>query len=226
MGIGKTIGKATAAAASAKIAPEYTSGFVRSVLDRAIDGVGRLPGARASADKRLAESDGDVDKAIHEIIESHVRLAGVQGFVTNLGGVVTLAVTIPANITGLALLQCHLVATIAHLRGYDIDDHRVRNAILACMMGEETVEALIKDNKIPSTPAGIATAPYHDEELDKRVGRIVTTELIAKVGGKRVVTAVGRRVPLVGGAIGGAADGFNTWRVGRYADKALPNRRP
>ena len=55
------------------------------------------------------------------MIEDHVRYAGAQGFATNLGGLVTAAVAIPANITGLALIQCRLVACIAHLRGYDLE---------------------------------------------------------------------------------------------------------
>ena len=42
-----------------------------------------------------------------------------------------MAVTVPANIAGLALIQCRMVAAIAHLRGYDLDDRRTRNAILA-----------------------------------------------------------------------------------------------
>jgi uncharacterized protein (DUF697 family) len=225
MGIGKMVGRAAASAASAKVAPEYASGFVRTVLDKAIDGAGKYPGARAAADKQLAAYDGDVDRAITQVIENHVRLAGAQGFVTNLGGLVTLSVSIPANVTGLALLQCHLVAAIAHLRGFDLDDPRVRNAVLACMLGEETVESLIKQKRLPSTPLGIATAPQHDPALDKAIAKSLTSELIARVGGRRMVTTVGRRIPLAGGLIGASGDAFHTWRVGRYADRALPNRR-
>ena len=88
------------------------------------------------------------------MIENHVRYAGAQGFVTNLGGLVTAAVTIPANITGLALIQCRMIAGIAHLRGYDLDDPRVRNAILACMLGEDTVNALVKQEEAARTADG------------------------------------------------------------------------
>ena len=77
---------------------------------------------------------------MHEVIENHVRYAGAQGFVTNLGGLATAAVALPTNITGLALIQCRMVAGIAHLRGYDLDDPRVRNAILACILGEDAVK--------------------------------------------------------------------------------------
>lgn len=225
MGIGKMVGKAAASAASSKMAPEYASGFVRTILEKAIDGAGRYPGARVAADKQLAAFDGDIDGAISQVIENHVRLAGAQGFVTNLGGLVTLTVTVPANITGLALLQCHMVAAIAHLRGFDLADPRVRNAVLACMLGEDSVESMIKDRRLPSTPLGIATAPQHDPALDKTLAKSLTSELVAKVGGRRVVTTVGRRIPLAGGVIGASGDAFNTWRIGRYADRSLPNRR-
>ncbi len=46
-------------------------------------------------------------------------------------------------------------------------------------------------------------------------------DLIAKVAGKRLATSVGRRIPVVGGVVGAGADGFATWRVGRYADREL-----
>lgn len=225
MGVGSRLGKALAPL-GLKVAPKQAAGFVRQVLEIAIDGYGRYPGAVEAGNKRLTAARGDVDQAIHAVIDAHVRLAGLQGFVTNLGGVVTLAVTIPANVAGLAVLQCHMVATIAHLRGYDVYDARVRNAILACMLGEETVDYLVKHGRLPSSPMGIATAPAHDPELDRRTAVEVTQELVAKVGGKRVVTAVGRRMPLIGGGVGAVSDGFSTWRVGRYADRALLSRRP
>ena len=124
----------------AELAPGLTTSFVREALHRAIDGIGPLPPAAKAAEAQLAEQHGNVDRGIHEVIENHVRYAGAQGFVTNIGGLITAAVAIPVNITGLALIQCRMVAGIAHLRGYDLDDPRVRNAILVCMLGEESVE--------------------------------------------------------------------------------------
>lgn len=223
MGIGGSLGKALAPQVQ-RMAPEMTAGFVHEALARAINGVGPLPGAAHAADKQLAEQGGDVDKAIHEVIENHVRYAGVQGFATNLGGLVTAAVTIPANIAGLAMLQCRMVAGIAHLRGYDLTDQRVRNAVLMCMLGEDTVRSLVKKKKLPAPPMAVATAPVADPLLDKVIAAEVTSELLTKVAGKRVATTVGRRVPVVGGLVGAGADGFSTWKIGRYADRELLSR--
>lgn len=204
-----------------ELAPGLTTSFVREALHRAIAGAGPLPPAADAADKQLAEQNGNVDRAIHEVIENHVRYAGAQGFLTNVGGLVTAAITIPTNITGLALIQCRLIAGIAHLRGYDLDDPRVRNAILTCLLGEETINSLVKKHKLPAPPMALATAPVHDPDLDRIISAEVASSLITKVAGKRLAITVGRRVPVVGGLVGAGADGYETWRIGRYADREL-----
>jgi hypothetical protein len=220
MGVKQTVGRQLAPRI-AGVAPGLTTAFVREALNRAIHGIGPLPPAARAADKQLAEQHGDVERAIHEVIENHVRLAGAQGFVTNLGGLVTAAVTIPANITGLALIQCRMIAGIAHLRGYDLHDPRVRNAILVTLLGEDAVNSLVKSKKVPAPPMALATAPAHDAGLDQVVSTVVASDLITRVAGKRLATTIGRRIPLVGGVVGLGADGFATWKVGRYADREL-----
>ncbi len=203
------------------LAPNLTASFVREALTRAIDGVGPLPPAALAADRQLREQHGDVERAVHEVIENHVRFAGAQGFITNLGGLVTATVAIPANISGLALLQCRMIAGIAHLRGYDLADPKIRNAILVCLLGEDDVNAMVRAKKLPAPPMALATAPVHSADLDKVIAGAVASALIARVAGKRLATTIGRRVPLVGGLVGMTADGFATWQVGRYADKEL-----
>lgn len=220
MGIGGSLGKQVMPHVG-RIAPDLTANFVQEALRRAIHGVGPLPPAAAAAEKQLHEQRGDVQRAVHEVIENHVRYAGAQGFATNVGGLVAAAVTIPANITGLALIQCRMVAGIAHLRGYDLQDPRVHNAVLACILGEDTVRRLVKKRKLPAPPMALATAPTHDPHLDRVMAAEVTSELITRVAGKKMVATVGRRVPVVGGLIGAGTDGFVTWQVGRYADREL-----
>jgi len=220
MGITGSVGKRLAPRIS-KAAPDLTNGFVREALERAIRGVGPLPGAATIAQRQLDEHNGDVDLAIRDIIEMHVRYAGAQGFLTNIGGLITAAVAMPANIAGLALIQCRMVAGIASLRGYDLADPRVRNAILATILGEGDVEKMVKKRKLPAPPMALATAPAYDPHLDRVVANEVASELIARVAGKRLASTIGRRVPVVGGLVGLGVDGIETWRIGRYADREL-----
>ena len=83
------------------------------------------------------------------------------------------------------------------------------------------VKSLVRKKKLPAPPMAIATAPTHDPHLSKVMAAEVTSELLTKVAGKRVATTIGRRVPVVGGLVGMGADGIQTWRVGRYADREL-----
>src|SRR3954469_16263608 len=198
-----------------ELAPGLTTSFVREAMHRALGGGGPLPPASAGADPQLKEQKGDVERAVHEVIENHVRYAAAQGFLTNVGGMVTVALTIPTNITGLALIQSRMIAGIAHLRGYDLQDPRVRNAVLATMLGEDVVNALVKKRKLPAPPMALATAPIHDPHLDRLISAEVAAELVTKVAGKRLATTVGRRIPIAGGFIGLGADADITWRGGR-----------
>ena len=220
MSIGGTVGKRLAPRIQ-HLAPGATNNFVREALNRAILGVGPLPAAAVTARKQLEEEHGNVDRAIRDVIEMHVRYAGAQGFLTNLGGLVTAVVSVPANITGLALIQCRMIAGIADLRGYDLEDPRVRNAILTCLLGPDEVERLVKKKKLPAPPMALATAPAYDPDIERLITAQVASELITRVAGKRLATTIGRRVPIVGGLVGLTADAYATWRIGRYADKEL-----
>lgn len=224
MGLARTAARGLAPMAR-RTAPRFTSGYVREILERAIDGIGPFRGAVRAADARLVAANGDVEAAIKALVDSHVRMAGIQGFVTNVGGLLTLAVSVPANVTGLAVLNCHLVAGIAHLRGYDLSDPRVRNAVLVCLLGEHHVSSLVKHKKLPGGPMLLATSPVHDPRLDALIGSHVTTQLLGKVGGRRMVSFVGRRVPVLGGGVGALSDAMSTQRTAAYAIAELRERR-
>ena len=114
---------------------------------------------------------------------------------TNIGGLATLPVAIPANITGVATVQVRMVAAIAHLRGYDLNDNRVRTALVMCLMGGEQVAKHIAQGTLPTSPLAVATAPIFDPELDKLVAEEVLTDLAARIGGKNVALAIVKRVP-------------------------------
>ena len=204
-----------------RASPHLNATFVHQTVHRAIHGIGPLPSAASAAWKQLEEQHGVVDEAVHEVIENHVALSAAQGFAANLGGIATAAVTIPANIAGLGLLQVRMVAAIAHLRGYDLSDGRVRNAILLCTLGEQTVRELIKQKEVPGSPVVLATAPAYDPELDTVVASEFTSALVSRILGKRAASTVIRRVPLAGGIWGGGADAYATWQIGRYAAREL-----
>lgn len=210
---------------AAGMAPQAAGGVLRRVLEIAIDGMGKIPSARTAAGRALERHSGSVDSAIDSIVDLHVRLASAQGFVTNLGGLALLPVAVPANLTGIAVLQVRMVAAIAHLRGYDVNDDRVRTALVMCLLGGEQVARFVAEGKLPTSPMAVATAPVFDPELDRQVAAEVVSDLMARIGGKNLALMVTKRVPLVGGGIGAVMDAMATHQIGKYAKGELVVRR-
>ena len=58
------------------------------------------------------------------------------------------------------------------------------------------------------------------------ISSYVASNMITKVAGKRMASTAARKIPIVGGVVGLGADGFATWKLGRYADREfLPRNR-
>lgn len=205
-------------------APEVGGNLLRSLLEVAINGTGSVPGAKAAAARHLVKRNS-VEDAIESLVLTHVGLAGAQGFVTSLGGLPTLAVTLPANIAGLAIVQVRMIASIAHLRGYDINAPQVRTAMILCLLGREGTQKLIHSGVLPTTPLAIATAPVFDSSLDQVVSERVLGELLARIGGRRASLLFARRIPLLGGGVGATMDGLSTIDIGAFAREVFVTRR-
>ena len=223
--VGKILARGIGPVATSLVTQQFAGGALRRVLELAIDGYGRLPGAKTVAAKYLQRHGGSVDEAIDNLIEAHVRLASAQGFVTNLGGIAALAIAVPANLAGVAVLQVRMVAAIAHLRGYDVNDNRVRTALVMCLLGGEEIAKRIVEGKLPTSPMTVATAPVFDADLDRVVAEEVTGGLASRVGGRNMALIVTKRVPLLGGGIGAVMDGYATRQIGKYAKSELLRRR-
>lgn len=206
-------------------APAMLGGGLRRLLVLAIDGGRGMPGARSAAAAALRRHQ-DVERAVDALISQHVQLGGAQGLLTNIGGFATMAVTAPANLVGLAVVQARMVAAIAHLRGYDLDDERLRTAIAMCLVGDG-LEHLLARHDLPHSPLVVATAPVLDPELGRAVADRVGTEILTRLTGKKLALVfLAKRIPVVGGGVGAAFDGWDTWQIGRFTRQELPARRP
>ena len=216
------LGKALIAAAPA-MAPAVAINALRRAIDLGIDGYSRFPGAKQSAASAL-QKHASSEPAIDALVKQHLAMAGAQGFVTNLGGFEVMALTMPANVTGIAMVQARMVACVAHLRGYDVDDPRVRGAVMMCLLGDKGVRELVDKGDLPS-PMVVATAPVLDDSLHSTIAEKVMSALVANATGRRMAVAATKRVPIVGGGVGAVADGWSTYTIAQFAKQQFVSRR-
>lgn len=188
---------------------QINKGLMAKTLDwayfKAINGFTGVDSAYDLGNSYL-QQNGILEQQVDSLIKWQVAKAATSGFVTGLGGVMTMPLTVPANIASVIYVQIRMIAAIAYMGGYDIRDDRVKSLVYICMVGNGAKE-LLKDM---SVKAG--------EKLLTKTIEKVSIKLTSKIGEKGV-TSLGKAVPVLGGVVGGSFDAVTTRVVGKVAKK-------
>jgi uncharacterized protein (DUF697 family) len=192
---------------------------VMRVLDRAYEkALSGMPGLDSAS--QLAVSFMDKEGTLREKANSLIRWqnakAGTSGFVTGIGGLMTLPVAIPANLASVLYIQIRMIAAIAHMGGYDLRDEKVKTLVYMCLVGNFAKDILQETGiRLGTKFTAIAIERISEKSLliiNQRVGfRLLTTS------GTKGMINLGKAVPIVGGIIGGSIDVAATNTIGNMA---------
>lgn len=188
--------------------------------DAAIDGI---PGMGTSVDlaNYYLMGNKSLDKKVDALIRWQNTKCATSGFIGGLGGLITLPVALPVNITSVLYVQTRMIAAIAHMGDHDIRDDRVKTLVYLCLLGASSAD-LVKD-------IGIQTGTKLAKSfIEKNVSGKMLTQINQKVGfrlltkfGEKGVINLGKAVPIVGGLVGGAIDAVSTNTIGNMAKKTF-----
>jgi len=193
------------------------SKFATYLLEKGLAGMGPLSSATdLAAEYLIDQAYENDDQRVAALIRWETRKNFTTGFITGLGGVVTLPVSIPAALGLSWLLQARMAGAIARIYGHDLESERVRTKILLSLAGDVAKDAmkglgLRLDDRL--TQRAVDQIPGRAlVEINKRIGaRLLAT------AGQRVVLKFPRAVPVVGGVVGGSLDAVVCRKVGRTA---------
>lgn len=210
--------KSALAAAKEQQPDDSTIGkVVAKILNVGLDGTGPISSAKEVAAAALAENPS-VPSAVGSVARRHVRNAGVGGFLTGLGGFVTMPVAIPVNVLEFYVQAARMVGAIATLRGYDVAQPEIRTAVLLTLIGSKADEVLQKSGITVGSSRLVSLASKNlPPAALLMINKAVGFRLLRGVS-ERFLSRLGRGVPLVGGVVGGALDGFMMKRI---ADQAM-----
>lgn len=223
---GRAEAKKTRAALDAAGDPDPDPGaidrLVEMLVATGLEGRGPLSSAREVAQEALAKSDGDVEKAVARLARQTLVTGSIGGFVTGLGGFVTMPVSLPVNVAEFYLQAVRMVGGIASLRGYDLEEPRVRTAVLLTLVGSDSHEVLEKAGM--TTASGRITS-YALKGLPPGalmvINKAVGFRLMRGVS-EKVLSRLGRGIPVAGGLVGGGIDGFMMKKIADHAMKEFP----
>lgn len=183
--------------------------------EKAVNGVAGLDSAYDLANDYMKTNDSLYNQA-NSLIRWQNTKAGTSGFLTGLGGIITLPIAIPANVASVMYVQIRMIAAIAHMGGHNLNDDRVRSLVFVCLTGNAAKDILkdigivvgkkIAQNSIKNISGKTITA------INQKVG----FRLLTKFGEKGVIN-LGKAIPLLGGVIGASFDSVTTNTVGNIA---------
>lgn len=207
--------------------PDQLIKLLNSLYDLAVDGVPILKQKSATAlgdPHRLSDDHTNQpgrqphcpDDAARRLVRWQVLKAGTTGFVTGMGGLITMPVGVPANIVGVLFLQLRMIAAIAHLAGYDTRSDQVRTLCYVCLCGDGAaaifkaagikVGAKLAEKAVAAVPGKVLI------EINKKVG----FRLLTKFGQKGIVN-LHKFIPVAGGLVSGGLDASTTYAIGKVA---------
>ena len=188
--------------------------------DKALQGV--LPGEKSIeelAEDYLAKTSSR-EKAIDKLIGYQTVLCGTNGFITGLGGLLVLPVTIPTNVAGVIYVQLRMIAAIAHINGYDIYSDQVRTIAYACLTGSSAANILKNVGIKISEKMAVNALKRVPGAILIKINQQVGFRLVTKFGQKGLVNVI-KMMPLVGGVVGGVFDTGMTLTIGNIAKKSI-----
>ncbi len=160
---------------------------------------------------------GTTSKAAKALLNAGTAKCGASGFLTGLGGFITMPVTIPANLGSLLYMQIRMAAAAARLGGFDIYSEETKALVYVCLTGRDAHEIL---KKIHTETARNFTTKAGDilpNKMFSSVSHKMDFRFIVKFIAKRSVRFIDA-VPVAGGVFGGALDAADTKKV---ADNAF-----
>lgn len=205
-----------------KTTPEESKALkvINYIMDKAINGIPPLCSAQDLADQYLIDASyPDNEERIESLINWETTKNFTTGFITGLGGLITLPVAIPSAIGASWIIQARMSGAIAIIAGKDINEDRVRTFVLLSILGDKVIKDVLKE-------AGVRVATKLSQKAISRISGKALIEINKKVG-FRLITKAGEKgvinlikfVPVIAGFVTGGFDAFSCRVVGKTAKR-------
>ena len=206
----------------AKISQNEIMQLLDKLYDQSMHGIAKVSPPVEELANNYLEKSNDATTAAKKFINYQIAKCTTSGFVTGLGGLITLPVAIPANVGSVMYVQMRMIACLAYMGGYDTDSDQVQTLVYACLAGI-SIDQILKQ-------AGIQFGNKFVMAMVKKIPGEVLTKINQKVGfrfvtkfGTKGIVNIGKAVPVVGGMISGGFDFVETKAIANRAYKMFIN---
>ncbi|WP_087500122.1 EcsC family protein [Pseudomonas sp. SID14000] len=201
------------------MANEMTLSKLNEALDWAYDkAMNGIPGTGTALEfaQEYRRNNDTILDAANSLIRWQNTKAATSGFLTGLGGIITLPVAVPANVASVMYVQLRMITAIAYLGGYDPRDDRVKALVYTCLAGNAAKDILKDVGVVMATKLATNYISKISGATLVKINQAVGFRLLTKFGTTGAIN-LGKAVPLLGGLVGAAFDSVTTNTVGNVA---------
>ncbi len=192
--------------------------ILEKLYQKVLDGIPHISPSIEQLSKDYLEKYPTKEKAAKAMINNQIIKCTTSGFITGFGGVITLPVSIPANVGSVLYVQMRMIACCAYMAGFDLKSDQTQTFVYACLAGV-AVNKLVKQ-------FGIKFGVKLATSLIKKIPGKVLVKINQKVGfrfltkfGSKGLVNLGKLLPGVGALVGGSLDLVETTIIGNRAYK-------
>lgn len=158
--------------------------------------------------------------AAKKMVNQQIIKCTTSGFITNIGGIITLPAGFPINLLSVWYMQIQMIGTLAVVGGFDLNDDEVETLTYLCFVDASMSNICKKAGiEIANAAAGNAVKKVPVKVL-RKINNMVGKRIITKSGSTGVINLI-EVVPIVGGIVGASADYITTDRIAKRAYKTF-----
>lgn len=193
------------------------------VLEKCYEGaMNGLPGTKSCPElaQDYLSKYSDPLVAAEKLIDMQIAKCTTSGFVTSLGGLITLPVAIPANVGSVLYMQMRMIGAIAIMGGYDLRDDEVQTLVYLCLIRSSITDICKSAGVQITTKVTISMLKKLPGTILTKINQKVGFRLVTKFGTKGIVN-LAKMVPVLGGVVGGTIDLVETRVIANKARDAF-----
>ncbi|WP_330669753.1 EcsC family protein [Butyrivibrio sp.] len=185
---------------------------------KSLDGIPKVSKPVSAFADDYLKKNPDKSVAARKMLDNQVIKCTTSGFITGFGGVITLPVTIPANVSSVLYVQMRMIACTAYIGGYDINSDQVQTLVYACLAGVAVADIIKQVGVKTGTKMLTAAIKKIPGKTLTAINQKVGFRFITKFGTKGIVN-LGKVIPVVGAVVGGGIDLIDTKIIAKRAYK-------
>ena len=194
-------------------------GVLEAVYGKVISGVHPLSEPLEKfAEEYIRQAAGDKEKAVDDMVSNQVAKLATTGFLTGLGGLITLPVSIPADITTGLYVQMRMICSIAYMRGYDIQSDAVKTLVYTSLVGLKIVDLVKQVGLKASEKIALNMLKKLPGQILVKINQKIGFRFLTKFGQKGLVN-IWKVIPVVPGIVNAAWNAVETKAVAERAKK-------